>query len=84
VLGALKLIGGGLVDRNGNRSRRGVGAPPSVKRQSFDFVRHGFFPAVAACVANFGKPDATYEAILYYCCIELLIFNQNKLGGMLP
>ena len=44
VLGALELIGGGLVDRHRDGARRRVSAPASVKRQSFDFVRHGFLP----------------------------------------
>ena len=63
VLGALELIGGGLVDRHGDCASRRVGAPTSVKRQSFDFVRHGFFPAVVACVASLRSPMRRTRAV---------------------
>ena len=79
VLGALELIGGGLVDRHRDSARRRIGAPASVKRQSFDFMRHGFFPAVAACVASLRSPDATDEGdsilLLYQVTYILTYMN---------
>ena len=56
VLGALELIGGGLVDRHRDGAGGRIGAPTGVQRERFRLLGHRFLLGVGACVAGSSKP----------------------------
>ena len=56
VLGALELIGSGLIDRHRDGARRGISAPAGVKREGFRLLGHRFILHVAGCVAGLRSP----------------------------
>ena len=66
VLGALELIGGGLVDRHRDGAGGRIGAPTGVKREGFRLLGHRFILHVLARVAGARRPRLRRTSALVY------------------
>ena len=85
VLGALELIGGGLVDRHRDGAGRRIGAPTGVKRESFRLHETSISPWGWRSRRQSSKSDAMtralyYDILSFLCSIYMNRWNEPTIA----